>query len=71
MRSVEMHRPKPALPGFLRPIDVAGLADAPALPKVQQLLGIDATDQALARDQAAAGARRVAEKYLEMILGQT
>lgn len=71
MRAVEIHRPRPDGAGFLRPIDVAAMAEGPALPKVQQLLGIDAGDQALAREQAAAGARRVAEKYLEIILGQT
>jgi hypothetical protein len=71
MRQTELHRPRPDSAAFLRPIDVAALADAPALPRVQQLLGIDAADEAAARELTAAGARRVAEKYLEMILGQT
>lgn len=57
--------------GFIRPADVAALAGGPALPKVQKLLGIDAGDAAVARDQTAAGVRRIAEQYLEMILGQT
>lgn len=57
--------------GFIRPADVAALAEGPALPKVQKLLGIDAADQAVAREQVAAGVRRIAEQYLEMIIGQT
>lgn len=71
MRSVELHRPRSGSGGFLRPIDVAALADGPALPKVQGLLGLEGADAAVARDQVSAGVRRTAEKYLEMILGQT
>jgi hypothetical protein len=71
MRSAELHHPRAGSAGFLRPVDVAALADGPALPKVQQLLKIDATDEAAALVHARAGARRTAEKYVEMILGQT
>lgn len=71
MRATEPHSATPGAAGMLRPIDVAGLAEGPALPKVQQLLGIDSTDAALAAEQTRAGVRRIAEQYLEMILGQT
>jgi hypothetical protein len=70
LRSTPLHAPDGGA-GFLRPIDVAGLADGPALPKVQQLLGIDSADQAVASEQASAGVRRIAEQYLEVILQQT
>jgi hypothetical protein len=70
LRSTPLHAPDGGA-GFLRPIDVAGLAHGPALPKVQKLLGIDTTDEALAAEQAAAGVRRIAEHYLEAILQQT
>lgn len=71
MRSAAIARPAPDAAGFLRPIDVARLTEGPALPQVQQLLGIDATDEAARAALTAAGVRRTAEKYLEMILGQT
>lgn len=70
MRQTPLHRPEGGA-GFLRPIDVAALADGPALPGVQKLLGIDATDAAAAAVQTKEGVRRIAEIYLEMILGQT
>jgi hypothetical protein len=70
IRSTPLHQPKGAA-GFLRPIDVAALAEGPALPKVQKLLGIDTADQELAAEQTAAGVRRIAEQYLETILQQT
>ncbi|KIZ47398.1 MULTISPECIES: hypothetical protein [Rhodopseudomonas] len=70
IRATPAHAPEGGA-GFIRPIDVAGLADGPALPKVQQLLGIDSTDQAVAAAQTAAGVRRIAEQYLEVILQQT
>lgn len=70
MRSTPLHAPDGGA-GFLRPIDVAALADGPALPKVQKLLGIDTADEQMAREQTAAGVRRIAEQYLEAILQQT
>lgn len=71
IRQTPQFRPRPDSAGFIRPIDVAELAEGPALPRVQQLLGIDAADQAAALVQTRAGVRRIAEQYLEMILGQT
>jgi hypothetical protein len=70
MRSTDLFEPGGGS-GFLRPIDVAKLHEGPALPKVQQLLGIDAADAAKAAEQTAAGVRQIAEQYVEMILGQT
>lgn len=70
MRAIEPHRPEGGA-GFLRPIDIAHAIDGPALPRVQQLLGIDAGDQSVAREQARAGLTRIAEQMLEMILGET
>lgn len=70
LRSTPLHAPDGGA-GFLRPIDVAGLAHGPALPKVQKALGIDTADEALAVEQTAAGVRRIAEQYLEVILQQT
>ncbi|MDF0516256.1 hypothetical protein P0R31_03250 [Bradyrhizobium yuanmingense] len=70
IRSTLAHAPEGGA-GFLRPIDVASLAEGPAMPKVQKLLGIDTTDRATAAEQTAAGVRRIAEQYLEAILPQT
>lgn len=70
LRSTPLHAPEGGA-GFLRPIDVAALAEGPALPKVQKVLGIDTKDEAVAAEQTAAGVRRVAEQYLEAILQQT
>ncbi|WP_210419194.1 hypothetical protein, partial [Bradyrhizobium sp. NAS80.1] len=70
IRSTPLHQPEGGA-GFLRPIDVAALAEGPALPKVQKLLGIDTTDAEVAAEQTAAGVRRIAEQYLETILQQT
>jgi hypothetical protein len=70
LRSTPLHAPNGGA-GFLRPIDVAGLVEGPALPKVQKLLGIDTADEKLAAEQTAAGVRRIAEQYLEVILQQT
>lgn len=70
IRATPLHAPEGGA-GFLRPIDVAALADGPALPKVQKLLGIDATDGEIAANQARDGVRRIAEQYLEAILQQT
>jgi hypothetical protein len=71
MQAVEPHVPKPGSAGILRPSDIAEAANSPALPKLQQILGLTDQDEATARDMAAAGARRTAEKVIEMILGQT
>lgn len=71
IRGTEQFRPQPDSAGFIQPADVARLADGPALPNVQKLLGIDATDAAVAAEQTSAGVRRIAEQYLEMILGET
>lgn len=70
IRGTQAHAPEGGA-GFIRPIDVASLAEGPALPQVQQLLGIDTADQQLAAQQTAAGVRRIAEQYLEVILMQT
>lgn len=70
MRATPLHAPDGGA-GFLRPIDIAALADGPALPKVQKLLGIDTQDAELAAAQTSAGVRRIAEQYLEVILQQT
>ena len=70
LRSTPLHTPEGGA-GFLRPIDVAALADGPALPNIQKLLGIDTADAAIAAGQASAGVRRIAEQYLEMMLQQT
>lgn len=71
MRATPLFRPGAGSAAFLRPSDVAALADSPALPMVQQLLGIDAADAAEARRLAAEGARRTAEKYVEMVTNWT
>ncbi len=71
IRATPAHPSGPGVAGMIRPIDVAALADGPALPGVQKLLGIDATDAAAAEAQAREGARRIAEQYLEMILAWT
>jgi hypothetical protein len=70
MRATPLHQPNGGA-GFLRPIDIAALAEGPALPKVQKLLGIDTRDAQLAAEQTAAGVRRIAEQYLEAILQNT
>lgn len=60
----------PDVSGHLRPADIARLADGPALAEVQKRLGLTVEDTAEARAAAQAGARRTAEKVLEMIHGQ-
>lgn len=70
MRAIEPHKPGGSA-GFLRPIDIANAATGPALPKLQQLLGLDATDAQVKAAQTQAGLTRIAEQMLEMILGET
>jgi hypothetical protein len=70
MRAVAPHAPH-GEKGWLRPIDIANAADGPALPKLQKVLGLDAGDQAVAAAQTRDGMRAIAERYLEMILGET
>lgn len=71
MRAAPLFKPSARSAGFLRPADIAALADGPALPNVQKLLGIDAGDQAARQEQARAGVRRVAEKYIGMVQSWT
>lgn len=71
IRATKQYSPAPGSAGFIRPIDVANLDEGPALAKVQKLLGIDEADAAKALEQTRAGVTRIAEQYLEMILGQT
>lgn len=67
MRSADLWRPQPDSAGFLRPVDIVALAEGPGLPKVQKLLGIEGDEAAVAA-QVAAGVRRSAEKYVEMVM---
>lgn len=71
IRSTPIAKADPDAAGFLHPSDIARRADGPALPEVQKLLGITDPDAEAARAAAQAGARRTAEKVIEMIQGQT
>ena len=70
MQMAMLHEPKEGAV-FLRPFEIAAIADGPALKGVMKPLGIDAQDQATREMMAKAGVRRTAEKYLEMIIQET
>jgi len=67
MRATPIFKPQRGSKGFLRPSDVAALADGPAAPRVQKLLGITEEDAAAARLKTEQGVFLVASKYSEMI----
>lgn len=70
IRATPPSRPAPDAAGFIRPVDIAAMADGPALADVQTILGLTEPDAAAARDMARAGAVRTAEKVTEMIQQQ-
>lgn len=71
IRSTPIARPDPSTGGLIQPSDIAKLADGPALPGIQKLLGLNEADAATAAAMTRAGVTRIAEKVIEMIQGQT
>ena len=66
MRQAGLYEPQ-AGARFLRPSEIAELADGPALERIAKPLGIDEADEATRRQLAREGLERIAERYLEMI----